>query len=121
MSLKNNNALKYFALLLFTFELLSPVFLFSSVKGYEESNPQISLHSTSHSLNLLTFLICEEAGNEEERESKEHKAICFVFESGPLQFCYLPEKFEPVVEPFDQSDQESSQPSRIVLHRSYRI
>jgi hypothetical protein len=74
MTLRKSIFLKFFALLLFTFELLAPVYLTSRVEGQENETNQLQLHTTTP-LGFFASLLYEEAGNEEEREGKEHQKV----------------------------------------------
>jgi hypothetical protein len=71
MSLKNNISLKYFAILLFCFELLAPILLTAHSDFYADSDTQ-SIHQSSSIFILFSTLISEEANGEEERDGKEH-------------------------------------------------
>ncbi len=68
MVLRNNQALKFFAILLFSFELLAPAFLsISQVNTIADGSTKNTL-SASHT-NIYALLAIEEI-NEEEREGK---------------------------------------------------
>ena len=121
MSLKNNKFLKYFSILLFCLELLAPVFLYTPTEQLDFETRQKNIHDVSHQFNLLTFLLCEEAGNEEEREGRDHKACAFSFETEPLVFFRLPEKFEQITVQAKTSDLVAWQPSLVTLFHTYRI
>jgi hypothetical protein len=71
MPLKNNIALKHFAILLFSFELLAPVLLTAQSEFYDEPSGK-SIHQSSSLFILFSTLISEEANGEEERDGKEH-------------------------------------------------
>lgn len=73
MSLRTSKALKFFAILLFSFEMLAPAII-----GTDEAADSIvsgkSYHNASHSAGYISSLLFEEnSGEEEERESKDHK------------------------------------------------
>lgn len=72
MTLRKSVFLKIFALLLFTFELLAPVYLSTKVEGLEVENSHIQLQTVTP-LGFFSSLLYEEAGSEEEREGKEHQ------------------------------------------------
>jgi hypothetical protein len=74
MALRKSFILKFFALLLFTFELLAPVYLSSKVDSQLEESSDLQWH-TSTPFTVFSSLFYEEAGNEEEREGKEHQKI----------------------------------------------
>ena len=74
MALRKSTFLKFFALLLFTFELLAPVYLSSKVDGQVEESSRVQLH-TSTPISVFSSLFYEEAGNEEGREGKEHQKV----------------------------------------------
>lgn len=69
MSLRNNNVLKFFAILLFSFELLAPSFLSAAISEPRiESGSKTTFALPSHAVS--SFLLLEER-NEEEREGKD--------------------------------------------------
>ena len=73
MSIRSINALKFFFILLFSFEMIAPA-LISSV-----SDQDVSLHTKissneRHFTSLVSSLLCEENSGEEETESKAHKS-----------------------------------------------
>jgi hypothetical protein len=76
MQLKNNRILKYFALLLFSFELIAPLFITAELEFCSAIDGK-SFHGKSTSYILFTTLLSEEASNEEEREGKENTKVFF--------------------------------------------
>ena len=76
MLLKNNTVLKYLALLLFSFELLAPIYLAAQIKFPERCDKE-TLNEKSGTIILFSVLLSEEAGSEEERDGKEHVKIFF--------------------------------------------
>jgi hypothetical protein len=121
MLLKNSKFLKFFAILLFSIELMAPVFLYSPGEKLDIEATQKTLHDSAHQFNLLTFLLCEEVGNEEEREGKDHKACFFALEVSSVEFFIQSETFEVLTPRTDPSDWVASQPSLITLLGTYRI
>jgi hypothetical protein len=71
MALRKSAFLKFLALLLFTFELLAPVYLSTRVDEQDEESSHLQLHTASP-LSIFSSLLYE-AGSEEEREGKEHQ------------------------------------------------
>jgi len=69
VNLRNNTILRFFAILLFSFELLAPAFLGAPACEFEthEGSSAISLQP-SHTLTSLLFV---EERNEEERNSRD--------------------------------------------------
>lgn len=78
MLLKRNKVLKLVAILLFSFELLAPAIFASSHQPSTVRLESINFASRSHSIDLFSGLIFEEAN--EEREGKDHSltGICFI-------------------------------------------
>jgi hypothetical protein len=74
MAVRNFISLKLFALLIFSMELLAPVVLINQESGEREST-NLHVAASHNTWSMLVSLLCEEAGNEEEREGKEHKAF----------------------------------------------
>lgn len=80
MKLRTSKALKFFAILLFSLEMIAPAL----ISPLEENGPRYdyshtSISSTGHFTNFIAFLLFEEnAGEEEERESKDKHALYFV-------------------------------------------
>jgi len=78
MRLRTCKALKYFAILLFSFEMIAPA-LISSIDDdihAPQQGQETSLSSNEHHFtNFISALLCEEnSSEEEERESKDHKS-----------------------------------------------
>jgi hypothetical protein len=73
---RNSITLKLFALLLFSFELMAPLFLLERELA-NEVNQYCVQSADYHGLGIATALLCEEAGSEEEREGKDHKVFVF--------------------------------------------
>ena len=121
MFLRDNRVLKFLALLLFTGELLASVFLFSHQAKLDSEKPQHVLHSTSHQINLIAFLLCEEAGNEEERDNKVHKNTFFSEEACTVKVFGSVLVNDKFIVPTDLSRLVASQPSLINLFGTYRI
>jgi hypothetical protein len=73
MAVRNFTSLKLFALLIFSLELLAPLVLMNPESGAERENTEVHVTTSHNTWGMLISLLCEEAGNEEEREGKEHK------------------------------------------------
>lgn len=78
MLLKRNKVLKLVAILLFSFELLAPAVFVSAQQPTTVRLESTNFASLSHSFDLFSGLIFEEAS--EEREGKDHSltSICFI-------------------------------------------
>lgn len=73
MSLRTSKALKFFAILLFSFEMIAPALISSDGPAQEKASGK-SFHNASHAAGYISSLLFEEnSGEEEERESKDHK------------------------------------------------
>ena len=103
-------------------ELLAPVFLYSPEK-LDTDTTQKSLHDISHQFNLLSYLLCEEAGNEEERGGKEHKTFLVLVYLRPIEevFSLIIKRSEILTIHADPSQLVASQPSLIARFGTYRI
>ena len=121
MFLRDNRVLKFLALLLFTSELLASAFLYSQQGKLDDETPQHRLHSTSHQINLIAFLLCEEAGNEEERDNKDHKTTIISEEACTVKVFGSVLVNNHFIVPTDLSRLVASQPSLINLFGTYRI
>lgn len=78
MSLRSNKALKLFAILLFSFEMIAPA-LISSVADQSTSQETKFSSNDRHFTTLVSSLLCEESSSEGERESKDQKStISFI-------------------------------------------
>ena len=76
MHLRNNTILKFFAILLFSFELLAPSVLGANIEiPVMESTEKISIHQSA--IMFSSFLL--EERSEEEREGKDMNLISFDF------------------------------------------
>jgi hypothetical protein len=117
MLLRNNKVLKFFAILLFSFELFAPAFLSTGQDDSTDSLTKITL-STSHT-NICAFLAIEEI-NEEGREGKDLVPIALgilsvqLLSSNASSISYL------IAAPSGQ-DQFETHPPLFTLHRALRI
>jgi len=115
MPLRYNKILKLFAILIFSFELLAPVFFISKPMQARESISSIGYTLSEQTLpvDLLTQLLCEEVGSEE-REGKNDcfLSVCFVEVYSQLQ------KFQPLRITWSLlKDQFDTKPSLFTLNR----
>jgi len=81
MRLRTSKALKFFAILLFSFEMMAPALISSSQDADAPlDSRETIITSAGHLTNFISSLLLEENnGEEEERESKDHKTpICFI-------------------------------------------
>ena len=69
MAVRNFISLKLFALLIFSMELLAPVVLINQESAGREST-ELHVTASHNTWGMIMSLLCEEAGNEEEREGK---------------------------------------------------
>ena len=121
MTLKNSKFLKFFGILLFSIELLAPLFLSSPTEKFPPETTQKNVHDVSHQFNLLTFLLCEEAGIEGEREGRDHK-VCFILAEFSVVVTHYPvAKAELPKAKIGPSGLVASQPSLITKLGTYRI
>lgn len=112
MLLKRNKVLKLVAILLFSFELLAPAILVSAQQPSTVRLESINFVSRSHSFDLFSGLIFEEAS--EEREGKDHRltGICFI------EIFSILHKFKPTVSAWLVPRQRfDTRHSLLTLHR----
>jgi hypothetical protein len=117
MGLRSNSILKYFILLLFTFELLAPAFMGGPLaqRINKSSDTQYTQHAGSP--DCLTAFLFEES-NSEEREGKDYD----------VDFLFVADTFN-VLKKFEQTnacrsyvqDRINSQPALYTLLRVLRI
>jgi hypothetical protein len=114
MLLRYNKILRIFAILLFSFEVLSPALLLGTPDNHLfEVNTITHLTEQNQSIDLIAHLIFEEANNEE-REDKDDFliSVCFIEVFNELQ------KFEPIQVTWSlPKDRFDIQPSLYTLHR----
>src|SRR5687767_7814327 len=121
MALRKSTLLKFFALLLFTFELLAPVYLASRVEGQGEESSHVQLQ-TPTPLNVFSSFLYEEVGNEEGREGKEHqKAFHYVTEVNFISVFNCRVQLDNVSQPECFSKQVSPYTSLNTLYSVFRI
>lgn len=107
MKLRKNKALKFFAILLFSFEMIAPALISGSGEAdASRDSRETMLTNGGHLTNFISSLLFEEnSGEEEERESKDHKA----------QFCYID---FTLVQPFNLASTETRQTSWVEPHET---
>ncbi len=90
MPLRYNKILKFFAILLFSFEMLAPAVLLATPEATNSANSK-NLNELNRSVDFLSHLIFEEVSSEE-REGKNECliSVCFIELFSELQ------KFQPV-------------------------
>jgi hypothetical protein len=124
MRLRSNKLLKFFAILLFSFEMIAPALVTSATSEVSvKSDDQTSLSTTtSHLASLMSSLLFEETNNEEERESKDHKTtLCFT-DFGFIQpFIELTTTETRQTSWLDKHERRISQPPLFALTHSYII
>lgn len=123
MGLRTNKALKFFAILLFSFEMIAPA-LIASVSEPLELSQETSVYSNEgHLTNIISSLLCEENnGEEEERESKDHKSHALLSDFDAFEYFATRITTETRqtswVEPHETT---ASQPPLFTLFHSYLI
>lgn len=74
MNLRRNKALKCFAILLFSLEMIAPALMSAGNEAIRQSDETQLYSNEGYFANFISsFLYEENAGEEEERESKDHK------------------------------------------------
>src|SRR5690242_11712933 len=92
MSLRSCKVLKFFSILLFTFELIAPAFVYEGEEGKDFPNSDTTISASTFHSSFLSHLLFEETSSEEERESRDHKQLSFVSDfSFIVTFVELPE------------------------------
>ncbi|HMJ71292.1 MAG TPA: hypothetical protein VK508_20490 [Cyclobacteriaceae bacterium] len=78
MNLRTSKVLKYFAILLFSFEMIAPA-LIPAAEQPQDVYESESYTNATHPTNLISSLLFEEnTGEEEERESKDKHTLYLV-------------------------------------------
>ncbi len=124
MKLRSYKFLKYFAILLFSFELIAPALITSGNAGVRlQDEDQTSLTSeTSHLANLMSSLVFEETSSEEERETKDHKTSLSFSDFGSVQLFVELTSLETRQNSWiEKVDRCTSQPPLFTMIHSYRI
>lgn len=117
MGLRSNHILKYFIILLFSFELLAPAFTAVPLTQNFDKTAGTQYSNHINSLDYLTAFLFEES-NSEEREGKDYD----------VEFLFVTDIFNELVK-FEHTstcrsyiqERISSQPSLYTLHRVLRI
>lgn len=123
MKLRKSKALKFFAILLFSLEMIAPA-LITSIEGTEQRYDynQTSLTATSHFTNFIASLLFEEnAGEEEERESKDKHTLYFIDLGFDLTFIELRTTQTRQISWVEQHQRSASQPALFTLLHTYLI
>jgi hypothetical protein len=125
MRLRTSKLLKYFAILLFSLEMIAPA-LISSVDNETDARydySHTSLTSTTHLTNFIASLLFEENnGEEEERESKDHKPTLYLNDFGFVKaFIELRTTQTRQISWVEQHQRSASQPALFTLLHSYLI
>lgn len=113
MLLRHNKILRIFAILLFSFEMLAPELWLGDHESIVTQKSTTYVSDQNHSIDLISHLLCEEAGNEEREEKNDYLIdVCFVEVFNELQ------KFQPVQITWSlPKDRFDIQPSLYTLHR----
>ncbi len=113
MPFRYNKALKLFAILLFSFEMLAPAVLITSPETSLDSPNSKRLSESNRTVDLLAHLIFEEVGSEE----REGKDDCLIGLNFTEVFNEL-QKFENTQITWSlPKDRFDTQPSLFKLHR----
>jgi hypothetical protein len=118
MKLRTSKALKYFAILLFSFEMMGAA-LFSSndINSLRQDNHRSFLHSSQISSALCSFVFEENEGEEEAKGSKDHAGE-FDFREAFIEFI---DTEVPHIIGVESPQAATSQPSLFTLFHSYLI
>jgi hypothetical protein len=122
MGLRRNRALKFFAILLFSFEMIAPALLASGSDNRQGNETRVYSNDGGF-INFISSLLCEENnGEEEERESKDHKSPFifsdFIFHDLSAGLTINETRQTSWAKPHETT---SSQPSRFTLFHTYLI
>lgn len=123
MRLRTSKALKYFAILLFSFEMLAPAVLTDEVSPGNELRRDASIvNHTNHLGNLISSLLFEETSSEEEKATRDHKPVFLFSDFDFVQtFVQLTETPLSISTFVDVTGQTDSQPALFTLFHSYLI
>jgi hypothetical protein len=121
MKLRTSKAFKYFAILLFSFEMIAPA-LIPATEQPQAIYENESYTSATHPTNLISSLLFEEnTGEEEERESKDKHTLSFIdlgFDQVVIKLGTAETRHTSWTEPHKKS---ASQPPLFTLFHSYLI
>ena len=117
MHLRNNTILKFFAILLFSFELLAPSVLGANIEiPVMESTEKISIHQSA--IMFSSFLL--EERSEEEREGKDINLISFDFYL--INWVTVSSKITDHQRSiFSNKEQYNTHPPFFILHHTFLI
>jgi hypothetical protein len=122
MNLRKSKALKFFAVLLFSLEMIAPA-LISSVEaepGYDNNQSALT-SATGHLTNFIASLLFEEnAGEEEERESKDKHTI-FIDLDFDLAFIELRTTQSRQISWVEEHQRTTTRPPLFTLLHTYLI
>jgi hypothetical protein len=123
MKLRTSKALKYFAILLFSFEMIAPVLMPADAILLRQDRNQKTYINTTHFASGLYSLVYEEnSGEEEERESKDHKSNLFLTDfSFAKTFIALSITDDHNTSWVEQYEITASQPPLFTLFHTYII
>lgn len=117
--------MKFFAIVLFSFEMIAPAMISSiNTDGVRHrDSDRASITSSNHLTNYIASLLFEEnSGEEEERESKDHKPTLYFNDFTVLQaFIELRTTQTRQTSWVEQHNRYASQPPLFTLLHSYLI
>jgi hypothetical protein len=118
MKLRTSKALKYFAILLFSFEIMGPALVSSGdAISLRQDNHRTFIHS-SHTSTFVCSLAIEENENEEEQRSSKDQLSGLDFGTAFVEFIDIE---IPRIKSVETLQLAASQPPLFTLFHSYLI
>jgi len=116
MKVRKSTILKFLSLLLFSFELLSPIVLHAGNVSPAAHHGEASISSTSHDFGFFSLFLIEETNNEKEGEEDENKRIFSFIDFTYIEVFNVLEKFRtiPIICSISE-DRSNAQPSLLTL------
>jgi hypothetical protein len=123
MRLRSSKVLKFFVILLFSFEMIAPALISETTDVTERYDGRTAITGTpDHLANMMSSLLFEETSSEEERESKDHKTtLCFTDFGFVQPFVELTITETRQTSWVDKHERCTSQPPLFALTHSYII
>lgn len=122
MSLRTSTALKFFAILIFSFELLAPAIVHAETPADSNANrSRSSITQTAH-FSVISMLLMEENSSEEEKGNRDHRAVLSFTDLGFIvTFLQITDAEPKTTHWVPTHERFGSQPPLFTLHRTFLI
>jgi hypothetical protein len=116
MKVRKSTILKFLSLLLFSFELLSPIAHHAGNVSHVTHHGETSISSTAHDFGFFSLFLIEETNNEKEGEEDENKRIFSFIDFTYIEVFNVLEKFRTLlIISSIPEDGSNTQPSLLTL------